>query len=327
MPLIPAMVQTAVVLVGFGCPADPRRPRSFLVEIFSDPIASPLRNYGVFKRPAAYALALLAEGQARRRYLNISGMRTTRQMVNDLAGRLQSHLQEIGRADMIVFPAMRYGEPSLKNVLTGIARAELHDVIAVPLFPQRAIATSGSIEAEARRVCQRPPCYDLRVRFPDAWYTSTEFVMSWVDAIREALKTFPIAIRDRVHLLFSAHAIPMEHVDEGDAYVEQVRETARLINDSLGRILPMSVAFQSAPTVGSWSRPSLEDELTLLGMKHTRDVLIVPISFLYDNIETWCDIDMDILPMAGSYGIERLKRVVPPLESDRIVNAIAALVK
>ena len=327
MPMIPAMVQTAVVLVGFGCPADPRRPRPFLFEIFSDPIASPLRNYGIFMRPAAHALAFLAEGQARRRYLNISGMRTTRQMVNDLAGRLQAHLQEMGRPDMVVFPAMRYGEPSLRTVLTGIARAELHDVILLPLFAQRAIATTGSIEAEARRICLRPPCYDLRVRFPDAWYTSTEFVMSWVDAIREALKTFPIAIRDRVHLVFSAHAIPKEHVDEGDVYIEQVQDSARLINDSLGRILPMSVAFQSAPTVGEWSRPSLEDELTLLGMKRTRDVLIVPLSFLYDNIETWCDIDMDILPRAKAYGFERLKRVVPPLESDRIVNALAAMVK
>jgi len=320
--------QTAIVLAGFGFPADINRPAPFLREIFSDPVSSPLSSLGVLTRPAAWLISIFAEQRARGRYRSISGMRTSRQIVLDIAERLQERLKETGRGDHVVFPASRYGEPSLRSALVGIAEAGIRDVIVLPLFPHRSIAATGSIEAEVRRICMRPPCYDLRVRFADSWYESSDFVMAWVDAIREALRSFPISTRDRVHLLCSAHSVPTSHItDMRDRYREEVEESAGLINDSLGRILPMSVGYQSAPVWGNWIGPSLEDELTLLGMKGKRNCLIAPIGFVYDNVETWCDIDMDILPFAEKYKIERLKRVAPPSGSPRMIDALLAAIR
>lgn len=319
---------TAVVLVGFGSPLDTNHPREFLAEVFSDPVSSPLSSLGFMTKPFAYILSVFAEQGARKRYQSISGLKSSRQVVVDMAELLQERLKETGKDDHVVVPASRYGEPSLRSVLAGIAEAGIRDVIVLPLFPHRSIAATGSIEAEVRRICMRPPCYDLRVRFAGSWFESTDFVMAWVDAIREALRAFPIAVRDRVHLLCSAHSVPTSHVVErGDRYREEVEESANLISDSLGRILPMSVGYQSAPTWGGWIGPSIEDELTLLGMKRQRDCLIAPIGFVYDNVETWCDIDMDILPYAASYKIDRLKRVAPPSDSPRMINAMVAALK
>ncbi len=325
---IPSMIgKTAVVLVGYGSPRDYTQTRRFIKEILSDPVASPLSRLGVFSGPVSTLISIFAEQRSRNRYRSISTLRSSRQTVSDIAERLQERLVQMGKDDVVVIPASRYGEPSLQSVLRGISEARMRDVVVFPLFPHRARATTGSIEAEVARICTRPPCYDLRVRFVGSWFEGTDFVMAWVDAIREALRAFPISIRDRVHLLCTAHSIPKSHaVENGDRYAEEVAESADLISDSLGRILPMSVAYQSAPSWGEWIGPSVEDELTLMGMKRESDCLIAPIGFVYDNVETWCDLDMDILPMAGSFKLERIKRVAPPWDSPRFISAMAAAV-
>lgn len=318
--------QKTVLLIGFGSP-NPLDPRPFLFEVFSDEIASPIMRYGLVGKIAAHILARIASDAARKRYLSISGFEKSAIIVSDLAQRFERYLVRQGLADAKVLVAMRYGEPPLQDVLEATANDGIHDITCIPLYPHQAIATTGSIEAEIKRVCAHAPCRDMNINIVGPWYNKEEFVMAWVDAIRESLRAFPIAVRDRVHLLFTAHAIPVVHlIEKGDEYTNQIIKSARLINDSLGRILPMSIAFQNAPKWGKWSEPSVSDELRLLGFRGVRNCLIAPISFIYDNVETWCDLDMDILPMAHTFGIDRLKRVSPPIDSERLLNALAQLV-
>lgn len=322
----PQAATKAAVLVGFGSP-DPRRVRQFLAEIFSDPVASPFMRRGRMAKPLVPFIARFLARGTRARYLSISGAPGSTALVGDLAARLQGHVAASGGEAVRIATAMRYGEPSLQAVLSSIAAAGVRDVLVIPLYPQGAIATTGSIEAEVRRVCRLPACRDLRVRLSGSWYREDGFVMAWVDAIRDAIRAFPIEVRDRVHLLFTAHAIPVAHATrQGDRYPEEVAQTARQISDALGGILPTSIAYQSAPRWGPWTRPTVEEELADIGRRGRRDCLIAPIGFLYDNVETLCDIDRDLLPRAAEFGLGRLKRVVPPIESTRIVDALASLV-
>lgn len=323
----PQVATKAVVLVGFGSP-DPKHIRQFLTEIFSDPIASPFMRWHFLAKPFIPFLARFIARDTRTRYESISGSKSSRQRVEELAVRLEGRFLARGGQALRVAVAMRYGEPSLSTILSALAVAGVEDVLIVPLYPQGAIATVGSIAAEVRRVCNLPPCYDLRVRFAEAWYRKSDFVIAWVDAIRDALRAFPIQVRDRIHLLFTAHAIPIAHViRRGDRYPEEVVQTTRLISDSLGNILATSIAYQSAPPWGAWTKPTVEEELSDLGQRGQRNCLIAPIGFLYDNVETLRDIDMDLLPRATEFGLERLKRVIPPIESPKIVDALDSLAK
>ena len=313
----------AVLLVGFGSPAGGREVRPFIREILSDHAVSPFAGWGALMRPAATALSFLAAARSRRWYRSLAPGLSSADAVGDLMAGLAAKLCESGRCDELVV-AMRYGAPSIAGALRRIADSGVDEVVVLPLFPHQALSTTGSIEAEVARLCRTSPLSRLAVRFAGGWFKQSGFADAWAGAILRALESFPPDSRRSAHLIFSAHAIPLAHVERGDIYVWQIEESASHVSDALGGGHSYDIAWQSAPRHGRWTRPALADALRFAGARGIRDALIVPISFAYDNIETWRDIDMDILPQAGRFGIERLARAAPPATSPRMLDAIAA---
>ncbi|MFH0799577.1 MAG: ferrochelatase, partial [Pseudomonadota bacterium] len=169
-----------------------------------------------------------------------------------------------------------------------------------------------------------PKCRGVCARIAGPLYERPEFVEAWGQSVRDALAKFPLGAR--VHLLFSAHAIPAGRGGaDGAAYAKEVAESARLIADQLDNARITSVAYQSRAPWGRWTGPRIEQELERLGKAGVRNCLIVPISFLYDNVETWCDIDMEIIPRAADFGMTRIMRATPPLESPHLLEALIKL--
>ena len=158
-----------------------------------------------------------------------------------------------------------------------------------------------------------------------AWPDQPAYIDSFAQAIQRELSQF--SEPERVHVLFSAHSIPESYVKEGDPYLEQTRRPVESIEDRLGRRNPYSLSFQSKICPVKWLEPLTNDAIVALAKQGVTDVLIVPISFVSEHIETLYELDILYRKVAQDAGIRNFRRV-PALNSDpAFIRALADIVE
>jgi ferrochelatase len=131
-----------------------------------------------------------------------------------------------------------------------------------------------------------------------------------------------------VHLVFSAHAVPLKHAGErGCPYLKEVELAAELICDEMEWSYPMHIAHQNRGRWGEWSGPSIDTTLNTLLIQGVRSCLVVPISFIFENVETLIDLDENVIPRLKGLGMTGLKRVQMLGNSKEVINILAELVQ
>ena len=114
--------------------------------------------------------------------------------------------------------------------------------------------------------------------------------------------------RKDVILLFSAHGLPESYIEKGDPYLDQVNATMKTVMELVGAYAHQ-LAFQSRTGPVKWLEPATVDVLKTLAMDGVKDVLLIPISFVSDHIETLYEIDILFKGEARELGIERFRRM------------------
>jgi ferrochelatase len=132
---------------------------------------------------------------------------------------------------------------------------------------------------------------------------------------------------DRVHIFFSAHGVPQSYVDEaGDPYQHEIEECTKAIVRLLDRPNEYTLAYQSRVGPVEWLKPYTEEALEELGAKGIKDLLVIPISFVSEHIETLQEIDIEYRELAEESGINNFRRV-PALDTHPVfIEALADLV-
>lgn len=318
----------AIILVGFGSPLSPNHAEEFLREVMGDESASPLCMFGALCKPAAFLISKLCGRSYRKKYkAKMSWAQASRFLIEAFRVRLETRLRAAGSAEPGVFVAMRYGKPGIEETLKAALDRGAERVVVVPLFPQYAKSTVGSICLEAESKSEKLGTRVAQIKVIRSWCRETRFIAAWSDSIKKTLEQFETKSSEAVHLLFSAHSIPLFHVKGGDIYPYEIKESAKLVASEMGPRFSMSIAYQSAHGFGRWLGPCLEEEIVRLGKSGVKKCVIVPISFLYDCSETWCDVDEHVLPLARKFGFETIARAIPPIEEPGVLDAIAALVR
>jgi ferrochelatase len=114
--------------------------------------------------------------------------------------------------------------------------------------------------------------------------------------------------------------------EAGDPYQEQIEKCTSLIMETLNRSNPYTLAYQSRVGPVEWLKPYTENALKELGEKGVQDLLVVPISFVSEHIETLQEIDIEYREIAEEAGISNFQRV-PALNTHPIfINALRELV-
>lgn len=146
-----------------------------------------------------------------------------------------------------------------------------------------------------------------------------------VQLIAQELDQFPHP--DSVHIFFSAHGVPRSYVEEaGDPYQQEIEECTALIMQTLNRPNPHTLAYQSRVGPVEWLQPYTEDAIKELGAQGVKDLVVVPISFVSEHIETLQEIDIEYREVAEESGIHNFRRV-PALNTNPVfIEAIADLV-
>lgn len=131
---------------------------------------------------------------------------------------------------------------------------------------------------------------------------------------------------DDVHLVFSAHGVPLRVIESGDPYQKQIEETVRLVMARGGWPNPHVLCWQSRVNPGKWLEPSLSETLRALAAQGARRVLIVPISFVTDHVETLAEIEIEARSLAHQLGIAQFQLMPPLNDSPTFIRALADLI-
>ena len=197
--------------------------------------------------------------------------------------------------------------------------------MVLPLFPHYSVTTTGSGFRVLKELAAQGRFKQRGVHWVNSWQDQPTYVTAFAESIQRELKKFKNP--DKVHLLFSAHSIPESYVKKGDPYLDQTRTTVERIMDQIGRRNPYQLSFQSKIGPVKWLEPFTNDAIVKLGKEGIGDVLVIPISFVSEHIETLYELDILYKKVAQEAGIANFRRV-PALNSDpTFIRALAEIVE
>jgi protoporphyrin/coproporphyrin ferrochelatase len=318
--------KTGIVMMNLGGPARLDQVEPFLLELFADReiIKLPFQSWlGPFiakrRTPKVQALyAAIGGGSPILQHTTAQGLG----MVERL-DRLSP-----ATAPHAFYVAFRYVTPKSDDALRAMAADGVERAVAFTQYPQFSCATTGSSLNELWRALDRT---GLHGRFEwsliDRWPVHPGFIAAMTRTVQEGLLRFPAESRDRTLLLFSAHSLPLHIVDRGDPYPQEIGASVQAVIERLGAPNPYLLAYQSEVGPVRWLGPSTERVIEQLGHKGYKDVLVVPIAFTSDHIETLSELDREYGALAKRVGISNFQRV--PALNDRpdFVDALGDIVR
>jgi len=313
---------TGVILVTMGDAPSLSGVFPFLVRLFSDPAI--IRAPWFVRYPLSVYIALKKLPTMLRRYKAIGGGSPMNTMTERQARALEDRLNEDGY--FRVFVANRYCTPDTRDAYKAAKKAGVRKVVALPMYPHYSTATTGSSFDALKAVIAKDPD-PPDVLWVESYASDEAFVSAFTAKIEEALAEFPEDQRKDVQFLFSAHSLPHEFIKGGDPYLDEIRKTLTGVIKLL-RPAYFHLCFQSkGGGKREWLKPETDEVLRQLAEKGRGRVLLVPISFVAENIETLYDVEVMYREMAGRLGIERFVRSRCLDDAPEFIEALAGMAR
>lgn len=225
------------------------------------------------------------------------------------------------------YVAFRYTAPFADDALRQMAADGVTRAIAFSQYPQYSCTTTGSSLNDLWRGLDRT---GLAGRFAwsiiDRWPTHPGFIEAMAQTVREGLLQYDEAVRDDVLLLFSAHSLPLSVIDRGDAYPQEVGASTDRVLELLGLPNPSMLCYQSEVGPVRWLGPSTESVIERLAKDGRHNVLVVPIAFTSDHIETLSELDLEYGELAHARGLQGYRRAPAMNDSPLFLDAMADIV-
>ena len=322
--------QTAVILFNLGGPDDLAAVEPFLVNLFSDREIIELPVGATLQPIFARLIAKLRGPSVRRNYDSIGGGSPQLRITTEQARALQDRLNGINPGGLYrVFIAMRYSRPSAADALEAIAAAGIRRIVTLPLFPHFSKATTGSSRNEFERTLASPAWRDadFDITHIDHYANDPLYLDALADTVGQAWARIPEDRQHRTVILFSAHGLPQKFIDGGDPYVTHIEATRFGVLERLGLPNRQLLAYQSRTGPVRWIGPGTEETLLELAKEGVRDVMVVPLSFVSDHIETLYEVDMLFADAARAAGITGYYRPEALNTSPLFIDALAGLIR
>jgi ferrochelatase len=252
-------------------------------------------------------------------YKKIGGKSPIRELTEQQGAALEAALGP----DYRCFVAMRYSQPDTNVALAAIAREGITRIIVLSLYPHYSRATVGSSINELDRALKKSTT-SYSVSYIRQFYDNPAYIAALTEKIALGLAAFPE--RSNVQLVFSAHGLPQSFIDSGDPYLEHIQATVRLTMEHFGGI-SHHLAFQSRAGPVKWLEPSTETKIAELAAAGCTHLLMVPLSFVSDHIETLYEIDIQYKEEAAELGIADFRRSEALNSSPAFISCLAELVR
>jgi len=316
-----------IVLFQLGGPDSLEAVEPFLLNLFLDPDIIPMGPLGFLRNPLAKLISsrrsipvAVKYGQIGRR--SPIGLLTERQR--------RKVVQAVSPfVDAVAVTAMRYWHPLTEDAVAALRQSGSFDeIILLPLYPHFSYATTLSSLKEWRRVWG-PPEVGPPQKTISQFYNHPLYIQALVQRIGSMLRQFPDS--SKIHMIFSAHGLPMSLVEKGDPYPKQIEETVRLTNElgvqqCSGWPETRLLCYQSRVGPAKWLQPPFTATIERLGHEGVKEMLVVPISFVTEHIETLHEINIEGRADATKFGVERFRMMPAVGDSPLFITALRDLV-
>ncbi len=317
---------TGVVLLNMGGPDSLSAVRPFLARLFSDRELIRLPAAPLTQPLFAWIVSGLRARKVRRYYEEIGGGSPIGRLTEAQRAALEAALRGEG-GNFRVYVGMRYWYPLSRHAVLEMKDDGVTRAIALPLYPQYCAATTGSsfndLAASMRWARAAFP-----LSFVRSWPDHRGYIAALSEKIAETLAGVPApgpGEAPRTHVLFSAHGVPKSFVDAGDPYADEVARTVRAAMRSF-RGVPHSISYQSRAGRAEWLGPETVGEVARLGREGVRALVVVPVSFVSDHVETLHELDIRLRGTAAQAGIATFLRVPALNDAPAFIAALKEIV-
>jgi ferrochelatase len=258
--------------------------------------------------------------EIRERYRATGGKSPVLEITQALAAKVEA------RRPVRVFVGLRHWHPFIAEAWSEVIGYGPDRVIGICMAPQFSSMTVGKYLEKLADARNDVGGGELPLSAVKSWATHPGLVTALAERVGEALGRFPAEERPRVPVLFTAHSLPERILGEGDPYPDEVRATIDAVVAQLPPGQPTTFAYQSqGRSPEPWLGPEVEPTLDALAADGVPGVVIAPIGFLSDHVETLYDIDIEFAARAEKLGL-RLERMSMLNDSDALADVLVALI-
>lgn len=325
-----------VLLLNLGGPDSLNSVRPFLLNLFSDRDIIKLPVPPFLQKGMAWLIAKFRS----RRVIGFYGVIGGRSPINEITKRQAETLEKFLNSKLLilnskpkyrVYFGMRYSPPFIRDTLKEVIEDGIKSLIVLPLFPHYSIATTGSAFKELKKSLKESgvknsgfgkSVSNLKIIYIESWYDHPGYLDALAERIKEGLQKFDDP--ENVQIVFSAHSLPKAFIDAGDPYLRHLEATIQGIIERVGDI-SWHLSFQSKSGPVKWLEPRTDYVINKIATAGYKKILMVPISFVSDHLETLYEIDMLYSKMAEDKGI-KLKRTESLNTSPRFIEALGEIV-
>ena len=287
-------MRSGIVILNFGGPRSAEEVEPFLFDLFDDPDVIQLPLGPRFQRRFATLLSSRRAPSVTHHYEGIGFS----PLVETTMAQGDAVKSALGEDAPPIYVGMRYTPPTIEEMVKTIAADPPDRLVALALFPHYSDTTTGSSFNRFSECMKAAGLGALPVRYVPAFYDHPKYVSALAASITAA--DAPAGS----HLLFSAHGLPSSYAREGaDPYPDHVKASVRLTVDALAWTAGYSLSFQSQVGPVRWLKPSTEEALMRLAGDGVTDVIVVPVSFGTEGIETLYEIDQLFGDVAKRLGV------------------------
>jgi ferrochelatase len=311
---------TAVLLLNLGGPDSLDAVEPFLYNLFNDPflIRIPLLK-GPLRRWFARAVSRRRAPHVKQLYTEIGGRSPILPITEQQARALEQELPE-GHRCYVAFSAWH---PLIREAVAQAKKDGAQKIVGVSLFPQWCSATTESVFHDLRKAARAEglPIAAEVDRYPQ----EPLYLDALTETVMAGLQRF--AQPDKVHVLFSAHGVPVSIIKKGDPYEREIHQTVQGVVQRLPQGQPWSLSYQSKVGPVKWLEPATADHLPALAKQGVREVLVVPVAFVSDHIETLHEQRILLRGVAEQAGIVKYEVATALNDSRLYARALARLVR
>lgn len=318
-------MKDALIALGMGGPESVETIRPFLFNLFSD---REIINFHIGDFPQRILARIIASKRSKRiapSYLKMGLGGASPQNVHTkaLLAKLPPIYKEMTGRELDTFPAMCYFHPFIHEAVEAIAHQGYERLIILPLFPQFSFTTTGACFSKLNKHANVFTPYFKEIITIPHWYKDDSYCETIVSRMKKAAEKIGKNLKD-CFVLFSAHSLPEHYLNLGDPYVTQIQNHAKIITDKVG-VTNYKISYQSKVGPVKWVGPSTISTLEELKQSKTDNIIVVPLAFISDHIETLIELDEELLPEIRHSGI-KIERAASLNSDDDFAYAISSII-
>ncbi|XP_061657968.1 ferrochelatase, mitochondrial [Syngnathoides biaculeatus] len=319
--------KTGILMLNMGGPEKLEDVHDFLLRLFMDtdlmklPVQNKLGPFIAKRRTPKIQeqYSKIGGGSPIKRWTAMQGEGMVK-LLDEMSPETAPHKFYIG---------FRYVHPLTEEAIEEMEKDGVDRAVAFTQYPQYSCSTTGSsLNAIYRYYRSRGDRPKMCWSVIDRWPTHPLLVECFAEHVSNELMKFPEEKRDDVVILFSAHSLPMAVVNRGDPYPQEVGATVQRVMERLGHCNPYRLVWQSRVGPMAWLGPQTDEVIKGLCERGKKNILLVPIAFTSDHIETLHELDIEYGQVLGEEcGVENLRRAESLNGNPLFMKALAELVQ